>query len=70
MYGLEAFDQIKLVLRSSNFSANRFCMQLFNATNISNISKWQRFFNFRLPSFLLTERSRKLISKMDVTVLS
>lgn len=69
LYGLEAFDLSKAVMASLDFTVNRFFMKLFRTTNTEIISDCQGYFNFRLPSVLLAERSRKLQCKMDGVVL-
>jgi hypothetical protein len=62
MYGTEAYGLNKSDIQSLNFEVNRFLMKLFKTANIYVIQE-RFFFNFKLPSALLINRSKVLMQK-------
>jgi len=59
MYGFEACPLKKSDLHSLDFVVNRFCMKLFNASDMSIIRFCQTQFDIHLPTELLTKRTNK-----------
>jgi exonuclease III len=63
MYGTEACGLKKSDIQSLDFAVNRFLMKLFKTANISVIQECVAFFNFKLPSALLINRSKVFMQK-------
>ena len=63
LYGSEACGLRKSDIRSMDFMITRFLMRLFRTNNITIIQDCITFFNFELPSSLLTRRVSKFLSK-------
>lgn len=63
MYGTEACGLKKSDIRSLDFVMFRFLMKLFRTNNTSLITESLVFFNFKLPSTLLIDRSKSFCEK-------
>jgi hypothetical protein len=55
----------KADIHSLDFAVNRFLMKLFKTANFGIIKDCLRYFEFKLLSVLIIERTRKFMSKYD-----
>ena len=65
MYGTEACGLKKSVIRSLDFTVNRFLIKLFKTGNISVIKECSAFFNFLLPSTMIVNRTKIFLRKYN-----
>ena len=65
LYGSEACGLNKTDIHSLDFAVNRFLMKLFKTANFGIIKDCLRYFEFKLPSVLIIERTRKFMSRYD-----
>ena len=63
LYGLQASPLNKTILRSLDFSVNRFFMKLFNTSDIQTVIECQLIFGFKLPSAIIADRSKIFLIK-------
>jgi len=61
LYGLEAcpFGD------GLDFSVNRFFMKLFNTSDIQTVTECQLIFDFKLPSAIIADKTKRFIIKYD-----
>jgi len=59
LYGLEVCNLAKRDLQSLDFAVNTFFRKLFQTSNIKIVKECQNFFDFVLPSVLLSTRMQK-----------
>jgi len=69
LYGLEVCNLAKRDLQSLDFTVNRFFMKLFQTSNIEIVKECQNFFDFVLPSVLLSTRMQKFVLTNNVDPL-
>ena len=67
LYGLEACPLNKSDNNSLDFAVNRFLMKLFCTTNIEMITECRHFFNFKLPSEILSTRTRNFVAEYHIS---
>ena len=65
MYGTEACCLKKSDIRSLDFAVNRFLMKLFKTNNMSIIQDCIVYFNFKLPSSLLSTRMNSFLRRYN-----
>jgi len=68
LYGTEACSMRKSDIRSLDFAVLRFLMKLFRTNNSDLIHESLAFFNFKLPSSLIIERSKAFLAKYSTGV--
>ena len=67
LYGSEACGPNKVDIHSLDFAVNRFLMKLFKTANSGVIKDCVSYFEFKLPSVLIIERTRKFMTKYEMT---
>ncbi len=63
MYSTEACQLNKAAVRALDFMINRFLIRPFKTNNMNAIQECAAFFNFKLPSLLLTAGFNRFIVK-------
>ena len=63
LYGTEACSPRKSDIRSLDFAVFRFLMKLFKTNNSDLVLESLEFFNFKLPSSLIIDRSKSFYVK-------
>lgn len=65
LYGLEVCPLNNADKHSLDFTVNRFLMKLFQTNNISIVNECRTYFDFKLPSELLLNRTQRFLCKYN-----